>query len=376
MANANMVRWYFCTKSIYDKLVEDNKVNPEGMYFLSDTNEYFYKNVNYMRNVVFISGNDFPEEGITSDHIYFNTTNLTAYTYDANNSEWDVLVEPAKVTVLRDANNGVTQMVLGSAVKTYVDDLLDHAIDGAVINISWNSTTNSITFNRHVNENGTVSLLINQFAKTIERDGATGDIYIIAGDGTTRLSQINIPLDNYTISGIYDDTENAIVFTMSNGASVKIYANSIVQLYNAVVTNTITTTIQTENSQNTISFDVRLSSVSGNEIELIPANNVQGATSGLYANRAHLMDFISPARDGAVTALNSQGNSKDTGKSIGGNNISAIAANRPDLLVTEAALKAVDTNHRTLLADTYVPLASVATQYSNFSSAMKVVAQS
>lgn len=367
-----MIRWYFCTKNIYENLLKDNKVNPEGMYFLSDTNEYYYKNVNYMRNVVFVTDGNLPETGMTDKHVYFDTTSLKAYTYNALNQEWSVLVEPAKVSVLEN-NEGVTQMVRGAAVKAYVDDLIDRTINNSVIDISWDATNNVIKFNRHVNENGTVELTINQFAKTIQRDGTNGDIKIIAGDGTTVLSTINIPLDNYTVSGRYDNTEKAIVFTMSNGSDVKIFASSIVDLYNEVVTDSVQTVIENTTGDSTLAFNVKISNVSGNEIELIPTGSAKGSP-GLYNNRSHIMDFVTPGRAGAVATLDQEGNSKDSGKSIGGNTISSNAGNRGNLIVTEAALKDMDTNHRQHLADTYVPLASVATQYSNFASAMKVTA--
>lgn len=368
MSANSRIRWYFCTKAIYNKLVEDNNVYQEGFYFLSDTNEYFYKGVNYMRNTIFVTST-LPTTGIATGRIYFNTSTLTAYTYDSTNGLWNVLVEPAKVSVIENSQ-GVTQMVTGAAVKSYVDNLIDTAVNGTVINISW-TENNTLTFNRKVNANGPVDLTINEFGASISRNATTGDIVLKAADGTTTLATINIPVDRYTVSGVYDDNEKAIIFTMSRGNPVKIYAETIVQLYNAVTTNSITTQITNVGGKNYLQMDVRISGVTGNELQLI-TDTTGGITTGLYINRDHLMDFVANPTAGNVVKLDATGNSADTGKGIGGNTISNVVASRANLVTRESALKATKDDIEEDWAETYVPLSSVAHQYSTFSSAMKV----
>lgn len=368
MSANSRVRWYFCTKAIYDKLVEDNQVYQEGFYFLSDTNEYYYKGVNYMRNTVFVTST-LPSTGISSTRIYFNTGNLTAYTYNTTSRLWDVLVEPAKVAVIQN-DAGVPQMVTGAAVKTYVDELIDTAVNGTVINISW-SGNNTLVFNRKVNENGPVNLTINEFGASISRDINTGDIVLKAADGITTLATINIPVDRYTVSGVYNDTEKAIILTMSRGDVVKIYAESIINLYNAITTNSITSQIINVEGKNYLQMDVKISGVTGNELELI-TDTTGGKTTGLFIDRNHLMDFVANPTDGNVVKLDATGNSADTGKGIGGDTLSNVVANRANLLTRESALSATKKDIEDNFSDTYVPLSSVANQYSTFSSAMKV----
>ena len=368
MATNSRVRWYFCTKAIYNNLVENDQVYQEGFYFLSDTNEYYYKGVNYMRNTVFVTSS-LPTTGIAPGRIYFNTSTLTAYTYNTETGLWNILAEPAKVSVLENSQ-GVTQMVTGAAVKTYVDDLIDNAVNGTVINISW-SGKNTLIFNRKVNENGPVNLTVNEFGASISRDPNTGDIVLKAADGTTTLATINIPVDRYTVSARYDDTEKAIVFTMSRGDVVKIYADSIVNLYNAVTTNSITTQITNIDGKNYLQMDVRISGVTGNELELI-TNTSTGVSTGLFIDRNHLMDFVANATAGNVVKLDSTGNSADTGKGIGGNTISNVVASRANLLTRESALQATKDDITDDFAETYVPLTSVASQYSTFANSMKV----
>lgn len=372
MAANSRVRWYFCTKAIYDALVENNQVYQEGFYFLSDTNEYYYKGVNYMRNTVFVTST-LPNTGIATGRIYFNTSTLTAYTYNASSGLWEVLVEPAKVSVIEN-EAGVTQMVTGAAVKTYVDNLIDTAVNNTVINISW-SGNNTLIFNRKVNQNGPVNLTVNEFGASLSRDPATGDIVLLAADGTTALATINIPVDRHTVSGIYDDTEKAIVFTMSRGDVVKVYAESIVNLYNATTTNTITSQITTVNGKNYLQMDVKISGVTGNELELI-TDTSNGQTTGLFVDRNHLMDFVANPTNGNVVKLDANGNSADTGKGIGGNTLSNVVANRANLLTRESALKATKEDIEEEFGETYVPLTSVAQQYSTFASALKVQSMS
>lgn len=368
MSANSRVRWYFCTKAIYDNLVESNQVYQEGFYFLSDTNEYYYKGVNYMRNTVFVTS-ALPTTGISSGRIYFNTGTLTAYTYNTSTNLWEVLVEPAKVAVIQN-NAGVPQMVTGAAVKTYVDDLIDNAVNGTVINISW-SGNNTLVFNRKVNENGPVNLTVNEFGASITRDSNTGDIVLKAADGTTTLATINIPVDRHTVSGIYDDTEKAIIFTMSRGDAVKVYAESIVNLYNAVTTNSITSQITTVGGKNYLQMDVKISGVTGNELELI-TDTTGGQTTGLFIDRNHLMDFVANATDGNVVKLDATGNSADTGKGVGGNTLSNVVANRANLIVKESAVSATKGDIEDNLANTYVPLSSVANQYNLFAGSLKV----
>ena len=373
MSANSRIRWYFCTKAIYDKLVEDNQVYQEGFYFLSDTNEYYYKGVNYMRNTVFVTST-LPSTGISSTRIYFNTGNLTAYTYNTTSKLWDVLVEPAKVAVIQN-DAGVPQMVTGAAVKTYVDELIDTAVNGTVINISW-SGNNTLVFNRKVNENGPVNLTINEFGASISRDINTGDIVLKAADGITTLATINIPVDRYTVSGVYNDTEKAIILTMSRGDVVKIYAESIINLYNAITTNSITTQIVNIEGKNYLQMDVKISGVTGNELELI-TDTTGGKTTGLFIHRNHLMDFVANAEVKNfgwfnIDKLDATGNSADTGKGIGGDTLSNVVANRANLLTRESALSATKKDIEDDLSDTYVPLSSVSRQYSTFANSLRM----
>ena len=168
----NAIHWYFGTQQAYLGLKTNNKLDPEGMYFITDTNEFYYKDVNYMNNTIYFTG-DLPDiDYITPDHVYFNTTTLTAYTHDG--TKWNVLIEPANVSVLLtpedDSTNGVPQMVTGAAVKAYTDRYINTNNNPALVDISWDNVNSQIRFKRYIDKANLdpTALYINQFAASIK----------------------------------------------------------------------------------------------------------------------------------------------------------------------------------------------------------------
>lgn len=386
------VRWFFGTKAKYEALKDANQLHPEGMYLLTDTNEYYYKDVNYMCNVVYFKG-DLPSAATaTRDHIYFNTNTLTAYTCDG--TQWNILIEPAKVGVLiPNTTTGVPQMVTGIAAKQYIDDFIRENNRLAVIDIAWDPLTSSIKFRQYKDVDDpsvTTDLYVNQFGASITRDAQTGDIQILSSSGDT-LGTINIPLDNYVTAGIYDNQKKAIVFSMSNGEDVWIYASSIVKLYNQLSTSSVTTNIITVDGLNFIEMNVNVSQTPGNELYLAtkqtgnPYINPREGTPGtghgavvnddevgFYVSYEHLIDFLTPANQGEVMKLDAVGAAATTGHSIGDSILAAGLSSRDSIQATEECLGNTRDDILQTLEDTYVPLSSVRNQYSDFAAAYKV----
>ena len=392
----NAIHWYFGTQQAYLGLKTNNKLDPEGMYFITDTNEFYYKDVNYMNNTIYFTG-DLPDiDYITPDHVYFNTTTLTAYTHDG--TKWNVLIEPANVSVLLtpedDSTNGVPQMVTGAAVKAYTDRYINTNNNPALVDISWDNVNSQIRFKRYIDKANLdpTALYINQFAASIKRDAATGNIYILASDGTTKLSQINIKLDNYVVSGLYDNNEKAIVFTMSNGEDVKIFAQSIVKVYNRLNTSSVTTQVKSIDGLNYIEMAVNISPTSGNELYLAtkanglvaynPRAGQTGSTTtpittdaqeGLYVNREHLIDYVRPLDFNMILKLDQKGYAASTSRKIGGANLNSNASTRQTTQTTEQGLANTKTTVLNNLANTYARLDSLDDQYSGFATAYKVI---
>ena len=375
-------KFYFSTKSVYTNVRNAGNLYDEGIYFITDTAEVYYHDQQYMGFVLPYTG-DLPATGMTTDHLYFNTTTLTGYRY--NGSGWDVVVQPAAVGVLGQDDNGVTTWVSGQAVKAYVESVFaaNASLGSNVISITWDPTVDTTTgnvtgtkinFKRFSDPSNNVppGLTVNQFATQIVRDASNGDIKILASDGTTVLSTINIPLDNHITAGTYDDTQKAIVLTMSNGNDVLIYARDIVNLYNQLDTNSVDINFSTVDGINFISMDVKLSAVAGNELEIItPGQDENPNLAGFYINRSHLMDKVTAADVGKVIALDSEGNSVALNKTIGAAAIPAAATNHATTIVTEQALDSKKTDIENTLATTYVTKTSMANQYSTFAAAMK-----
>lgn len=376
------LKFYFATKAVYESVRSKGNLYEEGIYFLTDSNEVYYHDVAYTGFVLPYTG-DLPATGQTQDHLYFNTSTLTAYRY--NGTGWDVVVQPAAVGILGQDENGVTTWVSGQAVKSFTENIFANAssLSSAVTSITWDPTVDTdtghvtgtkINFKRYSDPTANVGtgLVVNQFATQIVRNASTGDIQILASDGTTVLSTINIPLDRHVTAGAYDDTEKAIILTMSQGAPVKIYASSILNLFNQLDTNSVDITFSTSDGYNFISMDVKLSAQAGNELELVtPQEGDDPSVGGFYINRSHLMDKVTAADQDKVIILDSEGNSVAVNRKIGAGSIPAANTNHATTLVTEEALINKKQDTEDFLGDTYVTKTSMANQYSTFASAMK-----
>ena len=364
----NTLKWFFCTKRAYHKLEQANQVYREGMYFLTDTGEYYYHGINFMCNTLYFTG-ALPQDPVTT-RVYFNTSTLTGYVFDGEN--WHVLIEPAKINILvEEGGAAVPQMITGEAVKEYADRTFVNVNQSNVVNLSWNPDTKQIFFERYVNTNEALPMFINTYGCILGRNDRNGDITMYAADGVTELSKINIPVDNYIQSGLYDDTKKAIVFTMTNGPDTVIYARDIVKLYNSITTATIACDIRNVDGINFIEMRARVSATEGNEIVEIVDKNVP-LNNGLYNNRYHLMDFINPIDYKAITLLDQEGNSKTSAHYIGGsvrnNDIYIQAQNN----ITDESLRHTKEDIIQNQVDTYLTLAAVRDQYAGFARIFKM----
>lgn len=257
------IKWFLCSQAKYRSLVENEQVVQDGMYFLHDSREYYYNGEQYMRNILYYTG-DLPQNPVPG-RIYFNTNTLVAYTH--NGSSWEIVIEPANVNVVT-GDAGVTNMVTGAAAKSYIDTYIRANNETAIVSIAYNDAAHQFTITNSAATNNTVQYTVNEFGASLSRDAATGNISILASDGTTVLATINIPVDNYITDGEYDDTEKAIVLNMSNGQDVNIYAKDIINLYNQLDSATVDVSIVDVDHKNYIKFDVNLSQDAGNELAI------------------------------------------------------------------------------------------------------------
>ena len=255
------IKWFLLSQKKYLSLVKNNEVVQDGMYFLHDSKEYYYNGEQYMRNFLYYTG-DLPQNPVVG-RLYFNTNTLTCYTH--NGSSWEIVIEPANVNVVSN-ELGVTNMVTGLAAKTFIDQYIRANNETAIMSIGYNPTAHQFTVTNSAATNNTTQYVVNEFGASLSRDASTGDIDILASDGTTILATINIPVDNYITDGEYDDTEKAIVLHMSNGADVNIFAKDIIDLYNQLDSATVDVSVVDVDHKNYIKFDVNLSQVAGNEL--------------------------------------------------------------------------------------------------------------
>ena len=152
------IKWFLCSQAKYRSLVENEQVVQDGMYFLHDSREYYYNGEQYMRNILYYTG-DLPQNPVPG-RIYFNTNTLVSYTH--NGSSWEIVIEPANVNVVT-GDAGVTNMVTGAAAKSYIDTYIRANNETAIVSIAYNDAAHQFTITNSAATNNTVQYTVNEF---------------------------------------------------------------------------------------------------------------------------------------------------------------------------------------------------------------------
>lgn len=342
-----MLKWYFGTRAKYDALATKDA---NGIYFLNDTNELYYQGKQYMNTVIMYAGAK-PTTGVPGK-FYFSTDTLVAETY--KDGAWVTIADATGAAVLDKDGNAVTGKVSGAAVKAYIDAHLKSKAEAGVASISYDPTTRILKVTNSAGTDSTST--INSFATAISRDIKTGEIDLIAGDGTTKLATITIPPDIHVASGTYDDTQKGIVLTMSDGSKVVIPSSKLIGLYNELDSKTINVTTEEKDGVLFLQMDVNVSATAD--------NGLSKKDDGLYCSGLGLADLLTGAVAGDALTATADGGTKDSGVAIGGAALAATPSNKT--MATEAAVTAVKATINTDLDATYVKTANVSKTYAEF----------
>lgn len=346
--SAKLIQYVVLTRSQYDGLETKDSTT---LYFISDTCELYRGSANYSSAITYYTAGNRPASGAIGK-LYINSTTGEGSTY--NGSTWSVVIPEIASSVIVAGSNpaaGTSLPVSGAAVKSYVESVAASTLAQCVTSISWNSTTKSVEY---VVNGSTISVPIGALATSLAYDGSTGKLSL-KDRANTEISYVNIPLDNFITGGSYNNTTKALVLNMQNGTSVSIPASDLVQLYHDYDTNSVNVTITTDaNGNNVISADVKISSQSGNAVEV--------KSDGLFvASTATKMDKVGSGHTNEVITSDANGNAQASGFTIGGSTIDSVAANQQTKLATEAAVSAVKTSLENSAEATYVKLVDIIT---------------
>lgn len=337
----NLIQWAFTTAEKYKALPTKDE---NTLYFITDTKEIYKGSTTYTEPTVFYTA---PRSATGAlGKIYFDDTTLAGSVW--NGTTWKEVIAPVAQTI--DKANPTVGPVSGAAVKAYIDAEVGSAGEGFITDLKWKADTKEVVFA----QNGTDHpVKLTKLLTGVSYDGATGKWQFKDSEDTV-ISEINVPLDNFVSSGIYDATKKALVLTMANGSTVEIPATDLVALYTATDSATVDLTISNTAEGNVIKADVKISATAGNSLV---AN-----ADGLYVNAPDVsgkLDKVTAGKADEIITANADGTVKPSGKKVGGATLNAS----PDAntVATEAAVFAIKTAIENSTSTTYVAKASIST---------------
>jgi len=319
MANS-LIKWIMTNSTVYAALATKDT---NALYWLEDTQEIYKGATAYTQSTVFYAGT-LPAKG-AQGKIYIESTTLKGSVW--NGSSWTTVIQSITQTVV------ATDQVLpvsGKAVADYVAAQGATIAAQAVTDITYDETAKAIKFIKDGNQ---ASVPLTKLGTSIAYDGSTGVVTLLDAAGTS-LSTVNIPLDNFVKSGLYDDTAKAMVLTMQNGGTVSIPAVDLIKIYHASETDTVDISIQTVNGSNVITATVKVSAT---------ANNALVANAdGLYVDKEAILKIADVAKVGKVVTVDANGHAissemllTDLATNVG---VAAIKATLETNLVAKASI--------------------------------------
>ena len=318
-----MIKWYLANKQA-DYLALKSK-DAEALYFIKDTGEIYLGEQPYTQSVIFYGAElpvkSRPEKGAFGK-VYVDATTLQGFVW--NGVEYKEIIKTVENSVAANTNNPVT----AKAVKTYVDTSVGTGTSDCIKAVAWDETKVQLQITKK--DESQVNIPLTKIATLLEYNGGTGALTLKDHAGH-QLSQVNIPLDNFVKSGIYDSKTKEIVLTMQNASEVRIPATALVDIYTGTSTNSGTVTVSPEKQ---ISFNVKL--------DPNPANKLTVSEAGLMVTHddGNKMDKVGASHENEILTADATGNAKASGLKAGG---ATLVHNNATTLATEAAVEAVRT---------------------------------
>ena len=317
-----MVTFNVCTQAKFNSITAKD---PDALYFTSDTHKIYKGSDLYTGNIKMVP--TFPSVG-DEGTLYINSTNLEAKIYSGG--AWVQTAKPYTSTV--STENG-DYLPTSAAVISYVQNMLDE-IEASLGNsyvsgISYSNTDGEPQLS--VSKGGTSTpVSLTGLITGAELDTSTMilTLHVSGGEDIT----INLPKDNFIVSGSYNEETKEIELTMKDGSVIKIPAGDLVDIYTGGATATVAVSVS---SGNVITANVKLSATAGNALT--------AEADGLYVAPTDVsgkMDKLSSTTaSGMVVVTSSGGTITATSVKIGGATLSENPT--ANILATEAAVSAI-----------------------------------
>lgn len=323
-----MITFNTILQSAYDGLA--NK-DGDALYFITDTHRVYKGGTLYTGKIELVSG--FPASGEVGV-IYIAASDLEGRIWQ--NGAWVTIAKGYTATVTETSE----ALPTSKAVASYVTNALEAAIGsgGVITDIAYEAkdaaTSGTGNDERDLivtkGDGSTERLHLRDLVSSVEYDKDNLTL-------TFRMScvdepiVVNLPQDNFIVSGTYNPTTKEIELTMKDGSVIKIPAEALVDIYTGGSTATITVGVSASNE---ITANAKLSADSNNILE--------AKTDGLYVPApTGKLDRLPSGRSGEVIISQTSGDLQLSGKTLGGATIASSASE--NVLATEAAVAAVRT---------------------------------
>jgi hypothetical protein len=307
--------WLYATTSEKYNLLatKDN----DSIYFLEDTKEIYKGSLLYSGGVELCGA--LPLKG-AQGKIYFNVNNSTGSVWTG--SAWKLVSKPIMSFVDATSEEMVSGKAVGAAVQECTETMLNQVMANSVTNIAYDNTTRTVKFTK----GGTThDLPLTKICSSLSYNETTGVLSINDSNGV--INSVNIPLDNYVVSGLYNDTDKAIELTLKNNTKVIIPATDLVNIYHAGNTNTTTTVISNVDGNNVITINVKVSAAAGNAITV--------NTDGLFVDGGALTKISDSTKENNIVIISTGG--KEINSDISINNLATAAyANNMNTTLTNS----------------------------------------
>ena len=250
---------YLCSQKVYDSL---ETIDPRGIYYIYDTRSIMNRSSCYNRAVVMYDAGARPIVG-SVDKLYINSTNLEGYVFHDN--KWKKVLDGISSAELVTYDSAVSSgKVNGIEAKVIAELLLSELKRKSVTLMEWHEDTKQLIYRV-----GTIGhyALIDGFISSLSFNPSTRVISLYNHDGT-KIGDTKI-MDNHIIGGSYDDERKAIIFRMRDGTECRLKAQSILQIYSGVTTDSAIITIENYiDAKNIIRGDIRVSNLEGNQLSI------------------------------------------------------------------------------------------------------------
>lgn len=242
------VGYVFGTAQEFETLKTSASVQPNELYFITDTKQIYVGQDLYTGQVSFVA--TFPEtpsQGI----IYVNTT--THETKVWNGTSWNVMIPPISGNVSTASD---TDLVNAKAIKDYIT-----AINGDLVtDITYSESEQKFTITYAGEETSEIQL--KNLITGAQYDGASGNFTFTTANGEPIV--VNTPVENFLASASYDDESHVLTLTLEDGTDVTVNLEDLIDAY----TVKSSATVELQMSGNQITANVKKSATEKNALVL------------------------------------------------------------------------------------------------------------